>query len=124
VTKRSVCGFTCVSETENQKDPVEEIAIEGFLHIQNLGKYLETHLGIPEDKELPGTLCLDPHVIMDDGAFPLKAYLLKPYPGSQSKEDNQKSIFIYTLSRSRRVVENAFGILSQRFQIYQRNLQS
>jgi hypothetical protein len=82
-----------------------------FAH-SKLGKYLETHLGIPEDKQLPGTLCLAPHVIMGDVAFPLKAYLLKPYPGSQSKGDNEKSIFNYMLSRSRRVVENAFGILS------------
>jgi len=49
---------------------------------------------------------------------------MRPYPGSQSKGDNEKSIFSYRLSRARRVVENAFGILSQKFQIYQRPLQS
>ena len=88
-----------------------------FAHSKS-GKYLETHLGIPEDKQLPGTLCLVPHVIMSDKAFPLKTYLLKPYPGSQSKEDNEKSTFNYMLSRSRRVLENAFGILSHKFQIF------
>jgi len=30
VTKRSVCGFTSVSEAENQMDLMEEIAMEGF----------------------------------------------------------------------------------------------
>ena len=94
-----------------------------FAHSKH-GKYLETHLSIPEDKQLPGTLCLAPHVIMGDEAFPLKTYLLKPYPGSQSKGDYEKSIFNYMLSRSRRVVENTFGILSQKFQLYQRILQS
>jgi hypothetical protein len=49
---------------------------------------------------------------------------LKSYPGSQNKGGNEKIIFNYMLSRSRRVVENAFGILSQKFQIYQRTLQS
>ena len=49
---------------------------------------------------------------------------MRPYPGSQSKGDNEKSILNYRLSRARRVVENAFGILSQKFQIYQRTLPS
>jgi hypothetical protein len=49
---------------------------------------------------------------------------MRPYPGTQSKGDNEKSIFNYRLSRARRVVENAFGILSQKFQICKRTLQS
>jgi hypothetical protein len=48
---------------------------------------------------------------------------MRPYPGSQSKGDNEKSIFNYRLSRARRVVENVSGILSQKFHIYQRTLQ-
>jgi hypothetical protein len=68
-----------------------------FAH-SKLGKYLETHVGITEDTQLPGTLCLAPHISMGDVAFPLKTYLLKPYPGSQSKGDNEKSTFNYMLS--------------------------
>jgi len=49
---------------------------------------------------------------------------MRPCPGSQSKGDNEKSVFNYRLSRARRVVENAFGVLSQKFQIYDRTLQS
>jgi hypothetical protein len=97
--------------------------MEIFAH-SKLGKYLETHLGIPEDKQLPGTSCLAPHVIVVDEAFPLKIYLMRPYPGSQSKGNNEKSILNYLLSRARSLVENAFRILSQKFQIYQRTLQS
>jgi hypothetical protein len=51
---------------------------------------------------------------MDYEVFPLKTYLMRPYPRSQSKGDNEKSIFNYGLSRARRVEENAFGILSQK----------
>jgi hypothetical protein len=91
---------------------METIAMEGFLHIKKLGKILETPLGIPEDKQLPLTLCLAAHDIMGDEAFSLKTYLLKPYPESQSKGENEKSTFNCMLSRSRRVLENVFGILS------------
>ena len=94
-----------------------------FAH-SKLGKYLETHLGIPDDKQLPGTSCLAPHVIVGDEAFPLKTYLMRPCTGSQSKAGNENSIFNYRVSRARRVVENAFGILSQIFQIYHRTLHS
>ena len=71
----------------------------GSVAHSKLAKYLETHLGIPEDIELPGTSCLAPRVIVGDEAFPLKTYLMRPYPRSQSKGDNEKSIFNYRLSR-------------------------
>jgi hypothetical protein len=124
VIKRSLCGFTSVFRSRKSEGSHGRTSAGGIFAHSKLGKYLETHLDIPEDKQLPGTLCLALHVIMGDEAFPLRTYLLKPYPGSQSKGDNEKSIFNYTLSRSRRVVENAFGILGQKFQLYQRILQS
>jgi hypothetical protein len=36
-----------------------------FAH-SKLGKYLETYPGIPDNKQLPGTSCLAPHVIVGD----------------------------------------------------------
>jgi hypothetical protein len=52
----------------------------GIFAYSELGKYLETHLGFPEDKQLPGTLGLAPHVSMGDKAFPLKTYLIETLP--------------------------------------------
>ena len=96
----------------------------GIFADSKLGKYLETHLRIPEDKQLLGTSCLAPHVIVGDEAFLLETYLLKLYSVSQSKGDNERRIFIDMLSRSRIVVENAFGIYSKKFQVYQSTVNS
>jgi len=79
-------------------------------------------LNIPKDNALPNTQNVMPYVIVGDEAFPLKKYLLRPYPGSQIQGDSSKRIFNYRLSRARRVSENVFGILSQKFQLYNRRL--
>jgi hypothetical protein len=45
-----------------------------------LGKYLETHLGLLEDKQLPRTTCLAPHVIVGDGGFSSENVLNETLP--------------------------------------------
>lgn len=62
-----------------------------------------------------------PYVIVADAAFPMRTYLLRPYPGRRVTEDRR--LFNYRLYRGRRIVENAFGILSQTWRVYQRRLQ-
>jgi len=85
----------------------------GLFANSKLGKALEKNkLNVPKDNALPNTQTIMPYIIVGDEAFPLKKYLLKPYPGSQIQGDRSKRIFNYRLSRARRVSENVFGILS------------
>jgi len=55
-------------------------------------------------------------VFIGDEAFPLMENLMKPYGKHSSGHDEH--IFNYRLSRARRVVENAFGILATRFRVF------
>ncbi len=62
-----------------------------------------------------------PHVIVADDAFPLKPYIMKPY--SSKNLTIEKRIFNYRLSRARRTVENAFGLLTSIWRVYQKPIQ-
>ena len=57
-----------------------------------------------------------PYVFLANDAFPLGKHCLKVY--SQSGLTPIKRIFNYCLSRVRRVTENAFGILTNRFRVF------
>lgn len=95
----------------------------GIFTNSNFSKALELgKLSIPSDENLPQTTTKMPYVMVGDEAFPLKTYLMRPYP--KKNLDNEKRIYNYRLSRARRVVENAFGILSQKFRIYNRRIQA
>ena len=72
-------------------------------------------LNIPPPEPLQGCTLPVPYMLVADEAFPLKEYIQKPF--SQSGLTNEKRIYNYRLSRARRVVENAFGILANRFRV-------
>nr|XP_023013510.1 protein ALP1-like [Leptinotarsa decemlineata] len=48
-----------------------------------------------------------------DDAFPMKPYILKPYPFQNQPAPNR--IINYRLSRARRIIENVFGIMANKF---------
>lgn len=68
--------------------------------------------GLPEPASMPNDDKPVPFFIVGDDAFPLRSWLMKPFP--HRGLDNEQRIFNYRLSRARRVVENAFGILVHR----------
>ena len=91
----------------------------GVLSHSNFGQAMENgSLSIPEPANLPGTTTMLPYVFVGDAAFPLKTYMVRPYPGRFLEEDRQ--IFNYRLSRARHVIENTFGILTTKFRIFRR----
>ncbi|KAJ8929725.1 hypothetical protein NQ314_017561 [Rhamnusium bicolor] len=78
-------------------------------------------LNIPEDICLPdidGT-CM-PFVFVADEAFSISKHVLRPY--ARKNLTNLKRIFNYRLTRARRMVECAFGILANKWRIFHRPL--
>lgn len=62
-----------------------------------------------------------PYFFIGDDAFALRNFMQKPF--SQRGLEHDERIFNYRLSRARRVVENAFGILANRFQVLMSTMQ-
>lgn len=83
-------------------------------------KFSQNQLNIPNPRELTGTNKQFPYVFLGDEAFQLMPNFMKPY--NRSDLTDEKRVFNYRLSRARRIVENAFGILTSRFKIFQKNI--
>ena len=72
-------------------------------------------MGWPRPSHLPNDTQDVPYFLVGDDAFSLMTYLMKSY-GTRNME-REYHIYNYRLSRARRVVENTFGILANRFQV-------
>ncbi|RVE43036.1 hypothetical protein evm_012307 [Chilo suppressalis] len=95
----------------------------GILDHSKLGLKLQNDtLNIPQNVSLRGITEELPYVFVADEAFPLTKNIMRPYPANQLA-NIEKRVFNYRLSRARRIVESAFGILQSRFEIFQRRMQ-
>ena len=79
-----------------------------------------TKLNLPSPAPVEGQNL--PYVLLGDDIFPLKPWLMKPYPGKNL--DEPQRIFNYRLSRARRTIENAFGILSAKWRVFRRPIRA
>ncbi|RVE51453.1 hypothetical protein evm_003854 [Chilo suppressalis] len=78
---------------------------------------LESSLKLPRPEPITQGGTEMPYVIVGDSAFALTENIMKPYPGIH-EHGNKKRIFNYRLSRARRIIENAFGILCVVFRVF------
>ncbi|XP_018361253.1 PREDICTED: uncharacterized protein LOC108759992 [Trachymyrmex cornetzi] len=74
-------------------------------------------VNLPPPSSLPGTDVPFPYVFVADEAFPLRNYLMRPFPKKNERMSDEERIFNYRLSRARRTIENAFAILTIKWEI-------
>lgn len=77
---------------------------------------------LPALKLLPDSDIQFPFYIVGDEAYPLTEYLLRPFPRRQLTQENEN--FNYRLSRARRCVECAFGILVSKWRILTKSIET
>lgn len=93
------------------------VSDEGVLQNTKFGQKLRNNdLNTPRPAVVNNSTRNLPYVFVGDDSFLMGPNLLKPY--SQTGLTKEKRIFNYRLSRARRLVESAFGILATRFGVF------
>ena len=86
-------------------------------------KFDSNQTNVPAPKPVaPSAQNALPYYLVADEIFALKTWLMKPFPGRGLTQNEQ--VFNYRLSRARRTIENAFGILSARWRVFMRPIRA
>lgn len=92
----------------------------GAFQYSDLGKLLaENKIQLPIPTKLRNSNIVCPYYFIGDNGFPLKPYIMTPYPRSTSLSMTEK-IFNARLSHARRVIECSFGILVRKWQLFEK----
>jgi hypothetical protein len=95
----------------------DRIGDAGVYQNSSLRRALENNnVNVPEAEPVPLLDTAFPYVFVANETFPLKTYIMKPY--TKLGLNTTEKLFNYRLSRARRVVENAFGIMASRFRVF------
>ena len=70
---------------------------------------------LPTDENL-SNVEITPYIFLGDDAFVLKKFMMKPFP--QQGLTGEKGIYNYRHSRARRISENLFRILANRWSVF------
>lgn len=92
----------------------------GVFQNSGLGRAFATNtLNIPNPSPLPGEEFGPsfPYYFVADEGFPLRANIMRPF--NQRNLTNIRRIFNYRLSRGRKIVECAFGMLVSKFRVFE-----
>ncbi|KAK3800850.1 hypothetical protein RRG08_008605 [Elysia crispata] len=81
----------------------------------------EKRLHLPDPIQIPDTNTIAPYVFVGDEAFPLLENLMRPFPRKELSDE--KRIFNYRLSRARKQIECAFGVLSSMWRILRKPIE-
>lgn len=93
----------------------------GILYYSRFGELLQQNaLNLPQPSSLPNINERFPFSFVGDEAFALHVNVMKPY--AQKYLTEARHVYNKRLSRARVVVENAFGILTSRFGVFQKSI--
>lgn len=84
-------------------------------------KFVQGEMNIPRPEPLADEGPNFPYVLVGDEAFLLSYFLLQPYFGRGGLDQGER-IYNYRLSRDRRVIENAFGIMVAQWRILSKTM--